>query len=78
MLTFLSVVFCSLLSTAIGVSLYLRRQTCSYVKLCTYYTNKFLRCDLTLEEYLKVKGELRDGISPFLKWYMQKEGINIQ
>lgn len=68
-------IFCSVLLLTLGVSLVLRKQTVFYVKISTLYTNKFMSCEMTLDEYTQKKKELNDGINPLLRWYMKKEGI---
>lgn len=69
------IIFCSVLLLILGVSLVLRKQTVFYVKISTLYTNKFMSCEMTLDEYTQKKKELNDGINPLLRWYMKKEGI---
>lgn len=69
------IIFCSVLLSILGVSLVLRKQTVFYVKISTLYTNKFMSCEMTLDEYTQKKKELSDGINPLLRWYMKKEGI---
>lgn len=71
----LGAVFCGVLITILVVSGYLRKQTVAYVKLGTLYTNKFMNCELTLEEYMEIKSNIRKNVNPLLEWYMRKRGI---
>ena len=47
----LGIIFCLVLLSTLGVSFYLRKQAIAYVKLSTVYTNKFMSCEITLQEY---------------------------
>lgn len=69
------IVFLIVLIIILGVVLVLREQSVSYVKISTFYTNKFMSCEMTLDEYTKKKKELNDGITPLLRWFMKKDGI---
>ena len=71
----LSSLFCGVLVVILVVSNYLRKQTVAYVKLGTLYTNKFMNCELTLEEYMKIKCDIRKNVNPLLEWYMKKRGV---
>lgn len=62
-------IFCMLL-------LYLILQTKSYVKISADYTNRYLNCEISLEEYNRLRIELQDGVNPLLRWYMKKVGVS--
>ena len=67
---------CNLVEVNVVINHYvLRKQTVFYVKISTLYTNKFMSCEMTLDEYTQKKKELNDGINSLLRWYMKKEGI---
>lgn len=71
----LALVFCGVLISLMLISLYLRRQTVAFVKLGTLYTNQFMNCELTFEEYSEIKRGMKDDLSPLLAWYMRKNDI---
>lgn len=71
------VIYCVVLLAILGVFFYLRLQTKSFIKIGTYYSSQFFNCEITLEEYKRLKDELLQGASPLLKWYMRKVGAII-
>lgn len=54
---------------------YLIKQTKAYVDISKHYTELFMSCQMSFEEYKDKQTELKEGISPLLKMYMKKEGI---
>ena len=75
MIIALAILFCIFLVGCLLLILYLQKQTKAYILIKTVYTNKFLSCEMNIEDYNNKKKELDSGINPLLKYYMKKKGV---
>ena len=74
MIEFLGVIFVLVILVVMLVWKWLTKQAVAYIRICNMYTNKLLCNEISVSDYTVIMSQLKEGLNPLLKWYLDKEG----